>query len=628
MSLLVHFPLNGSLENIGCSAGVTFTGTPVWANDGKIGKCLYLDKLNLVATIPEIQNLTTYTITWWAKVNSSGTYNDWAGLWRLYAKCGASTCVIRCELRNQSNPGNISCYLPKDATVGSNTNAYQVCGSERSEAKDKWGHFALTKDATGGKFYANGVYISSISSSSFETTQGYISGALHFGQSTSYGCPAWMNDWRLYDTALSPREIKEISKGLVVHYKLDGPVSNLVSNSEPLDLAGWSAAGTSWANTLVDCSIAPFGKAIRSTYTGSGGNTGGMHHQPQDYTKLVNGATYTLSAWIRASKNCHVSFYNEYMSTTGSTQITTEWKKYSWTSIIDTSGSYHSNICYANTTSEITTNMWIEVFGFKLEQSSHATPWTPNTSDAAYAAMGYNDAVEPDVSGYGYNATKMGTFSSVADTARYSSCYVFSGSNYIKMDPSLYQTMRLARDEVTASIWAYRDNWKDYATSGSSTQWDTMFSCQEAGGFTIYETTLGSFTFVIGTGSSSNTYKTAGVGNAYAGNLSAGWHHFALTYNGLDLKGYIDGNLVKTTNCYTTKTQIWYYTGATTVFIGAEASSGTGAPVGGYYWRGRLSDFRVYDTALSDTEIKELYNTPVSIANNGAMLVAGEIVEV
>jgi hypothetical protein len=35
-----------------------------------------------------------------------------------------------------------------------------------------------------------------------------------------------MNDIRIYDEALSAKEIKEISKGLIAHYKFDGPKAN------------------------------------------------------------------------------------------------------------------------------------------------------------------------------------------------------------------------------------------------------------------------------------------------------------------------------------------------------------------------------------------------------------------
>lgn len=40
-----------------------------------------------------------------------------------------------------------------------------------------------------------------------------------------------------------------------------------------------------------------------------------------------------------------------------------------------------------------------------------------------------------------------------------------------------------------------------------------------------------------------------------------------------------------------------------------------------------LSDFRMYATALSDADVAALYNTPVSITSNGAMIVKGELIE-
>lgn len=47
-----------------------------------------------------------------------------------------------------------------------------------------------------------------------------------------------MNDFRIYDTALSPREIKEIAKGLVLHYPLSGfGGNNLIVDSNGLSVS-------------------------------------------------------------------------------------------------------------------------------------------------------------------------------------------------------------------------------------------------------------------------------------------------------------------------------------------------------------------------------------------------------
>ena len=44
-------------------------------------------------------------------------------------------------------------------------------------------------------------------------------------------------------------------------------------------------------------------------------------------------------------------------------------------------------------------------------------------------------------------------------------------------------------------------------------------------------------------------------------------------------------------------------------------------------FHGKLSDFRIYATALSEADIAELYNTPVSITSTGTMMMKGELIE-
>ena len=47
-----------------------------------------------------------------------------------------------------------------------------------------------------------------------------------------------------------------------------------------------------------------------------------------------------------------------------------------------------------------------------------------------------------------------------------------------------------------------------------------------------------------------------------------------------------------------------------------------------YQWaNGYISDFRLYATVLSDADIKELYNSPISVTNTGALITLGEFKE-
>lgn len=83
--------------------------------------------------------------------------------------------------------------------------------------------------------------------------------------------------------------------------------------------------------------------------------------------------------------------------------------------------------------------------------------------------------------------------------------------------------------------------------------------------------------------------------------VGAGWHHFAGTFDDASnsLKLYVDGVLVSTVT--TTYSVSWSGLGTNTV-LGSHGNGGTG-----YWLTGAIDDARVYDRALSASEIAELY---------------------
>lgn len=149
---------------------------------------------------------------------------------------------------------------------------------------------------------------------------------------------------------------------------------NLIQNSAPNTTSGWSAS-TNWTLSLVDCTSAPNGKAIRATNSNNA-TSGGLHKQPVGgKAKLIDGETYTVSAWIRASKSCKADFRHETMVSSKQIDLTTSWKYYTFTSKININATYHSNVVYI-TNATIANGMWIEVHSFKLEKGNKATDWS------------------------------------------------------------------------------------------------------------------------------------------------------------------------------------------------------------------------------------------------------------
>ena len=90
------------------------------------------------------------------------------------------------------------------------------------------------------------------------------------------------------------------------------------------------------------------------------------------------------------------------------------------------------------------------------------------------------------------------------------------------------------------------------------------------------------------------------------------WYHFVIVCpNGgsnASRKLYING--VEQTA--TSNQDYWVYS-LDQLQIGKRSSSSDG-------FVGKMSDFRAYATALSATQVAELYNTAVSVANNGTLM--------
>ena len=207
-----------------------------------------------------------------------------------------------------------------------------------------------------------------------------------------------------------------------------------------------------------------------------------------------------------------------------------------------------------------------------------------------------------DVSGYGNHGVPVGTFRTTP-SPRYNSGLTFVPNSYIRAFRG-----GMVKDAITVSCWAYMDDWGSYA--------GRMLSCTEGGGWNFEPYGSGTskvMNFACGTGESSNTYKSV-TSTTKLTNLSSGWHHWVGTYDGFNTKIYLDGVLENTTAAYTTKTPL-FYNASNIIFIGAEAGSNATTPAGSYF-DGRMSDVRIYATALSADDVKELYDT-VAIIDNG-----------
>jgi len=251
--------------------------------------------------------------------------------------------------------------------------------------------------------------------------------------------------------------------------------------------------------------------------------------------------------------------------------------------------------------SQANKTMWIT--RFKLEKGNKATAWSPNPTDIEYAQMGYAENVVYDSSGHNYHGETMTTtMISSSDTPRNLISTHFNGT-YDGVIINNLPLSNIINSAVTYSFWIKPES--------------------ETGARSVY---FGSYS-----GTSWSIEKsTANVLRLYwngspdelctGATLTDGeWQHICITKNGTsDVKVYING-----VEKWTSTAAHSALTFPTTYRIGRDTRSNDGTP-----YKGLMSDFRIYATALSAEDIQQLYNAPVSVTNTGAMMTQGEFVEV
>ena len=195
MSLQVWLPLNGNLNNQGLSDVTVINNGATVDSSGKIGSCYLVNNSNKIffSSYPWMTMKPQYNFScfFWVK----GTTNGW-----LFA-CSAWEFMLRPSFIQVHLAGNGQYPARYTATFDTNT----------------WYHLGFTWSGTEGKLrlYLNGSLVATSdvpSSASYDIASSF---------NIPYDGPRYINDFRLYDHCLSAKEVKEISKGLLCHYKLD-----------------------------------------------------------------------------------------------------------------------------------------------------------------------------------------------------------------------------------------------------------------------------------------------------------------------------------------------------------------------------------------------------------------------
>ena len=599
MSLQVWLPLNGNLDNLGICDTIKTTSAPEYVT-GKLGRAVSLNKAIYFTGLPK---LTQFSIFFWAKVDSCTQH--WSDLLGLVCKQADDT--------NASN-FRFEATINSRACSWHNNSPFEIStGSEiLIENYSEWHHVGVTYD--GKKVYS---YIDGKLTYTDTGLGGYLIDSFHIGETGKF--TGALNDLRIYDNCLSKIEVKEISKTLIAHYPLNSGYGNEnLMKMNGLGISGATSVSydsntdtytivspqgtTTWGYGLAikmnnEISI-PYGKSYRASLE---------VYVPTRHTILidVNNDVASGTAWA-GNDNDEVN-----KRTLQSFKIPEKtWTKIVW-------GSENSNSKNTNkinilpfdkiglkTDSDTAPVTWY-IRHPKVEIGTEATEWVPNKANALYSTLGYNSNIEYDTSGYGNNGTKYNNPISVGNSAIGNSCLSFNGTNqYIALGRNC-----MVREEITVNLWGYMENWSNFNSPQMR-----LISCTEGGGWN-FELKSGGLNFVIGVGETSNTYTDAfSPQTINLSKVSSGWHMITGTFDGINKKIYLDG-VLKGTISLTEKKPI-FYNANNGIFIAVEAGGHITNPDGDYF-KGNISDVRIYATTLSDEDIKQLYETKMKIDKEG-----------
>lgn len=567
---------------------------PTFSNDGKLGKCLEQGQFDMSATMTsKILNNQALTICFWIYVN---------------AEEGSKGGTIFGNINNNVEFNNRKFSIFQYPTcndlhlswMNDAAKAFMMTPIYKGVLPSyQWTHVTITYHNPTMTVYINGIkkytYSGVSNSSSFEYQTRVV-------WQNAY---RKLNDFRIYNECLSPRQVKEISKGLVCHY----PMGNVDGKIGGRNLLVKTNQGkTKWANAHADgsysCESVNWNgiNAVKMSCTTptTSWKMFIFNGLLENFDKLESSSIYTLSYDVIG--NIKVSFSNLWdsdatHSIVASAQGTVIKKTYGFHYIVnitlkDALNKSKQLVYFRN---DLKAGESVIIANLKLEKGNKATAYTPCPTDdpVMYDNMIY------DTSGYCNNGSVTDstcpTWSS--DTPRYKGSYVFNGNNqYLKFQNPITSSST----DFTISCWVKFDD-----TTGNS----TICTMRTAVGNGIALFKIGNkirfddnaqFTF-----------------SDYTISANA-WTHVVVTRLSSCKKLYVNGILKQTVNTVGDMKLI-----SNVGTIGASSQGGDGIS---NYLNGQLSDFRIYATALDNQAIEELYKVGALVDNNGNLMLAGEVI--
>lgn len=269
MSLQVWLPLRGDLTNNGLAGDINIVNNSVTYNEqGKIGSCAYFNGSSFLSIT---SHKKAVSVCFWLKTTKK--------MQAIFVEP-----ISKIAFGLNANLNMIVSCVNRNVPIYTNLDAIQ---------DDTWTHITLVDIGTDVLLYING---------NLETARGGNNYWIHQNNELLIGkrqassdsfFTGYLNDFRIYDHALSQKQIKQIAKGLILHYKLDNDGYN--EDNIIRDCSGYENDGQVIGEVLIDENSPRYGSSVK--LKGSASSV----IKVTDNKWMVQGAdSITVNFWAKA----------------------------------------------------------------------------------------------------------------------------------------------------------------------------------------------------------------------------------------------------------------------------------------------------------------------------------------
>lgn len=570
--LMVWLPLTDAnhCENQGLVGKLTCITTPTFVDGGKLGKCLSTGEYQMsAAQTTKVFNNNHLTIAFWVYID---------------AATGASTPRSVFIGNGETNANNNRKFMIMQYPTVNDLHYYWMNDAASkffisntimdALPSYKWTHVAITYENPTAIIYINGIEVRRNTGVSNSSTFAYTTPII--GNNTGRR----INDFRIYSYALSPQEIKELSRGKIGHWLGN---EELVTSASNKWRNGNFASGTS--NYSIPYSTADNSDPtiFKITRTISSNDNNNIYKS----ISFTANHIYCLVAYLHSPANTTINLESSSLIDKVQTIASKNAVGGKWDYVVRIYKATDncSGGCIFRSSATLGAVMQFKKgIGIQLYDLTELGMTNINTVELAIVNFGTSYAGHPaflsDISGFGRHGQVVGNVTLAGDTPRYDKSLKYNGGNVVVTGLPTMST-------YTISWWD-----KFPADTGLLFDWrlgpvDTSMDLSSAGALINNNTCY---------------FKIGGVATGYQNysnyDITANtWYHCCLVCDDSKSRLYING------------IQKWEASkGSITDFSQLILGGKTAAANDGYQYTGQHSDFRIYATALSADDVKELYS--------------------